>query len=179
MRMLSIAAAALLGIGLAIGGLPAQAQDYTHGALSINDPWARASAGPARAGAAFMTLSNSGTEDDRLLSASAEVSEAVELHSHMMQDGVMRMRPVEGGIVVPAGGTADLAPGGLHVMFLGLKAPFKEGERFPLTLTFENAGSITVEVAVQGVASMGPGAGAGHGAGHGGGHGAGGHGHGQ
>ena len=173
MRILTLAAAALIGLGLTLAGQPAAAHDYKQGDLVIDHPWARASAGAARAGAAFMTVTNAGAQDDRLLSASADVSEAVELHTHILQDGVMRMRPVEGGIVVPAGGTAELAPGGLHVMFLGLKAPFKEGDRFPLTLNFEKAGSVTVEGAIEGVAPMGGGHdhGAGHGAGHGHGHG--------
>ena len=122
---------------------------YTVGELTVTAPWARASAGMARAGAAFMTITNAGT-GDRLIAASADVSARVELHTHIMSaDGVMQMREVEGGIEVEAEGETLLEPGGLHVMFLGLEAHFEEGTRFPLTLTFERAGDVTVEVEVR------------------------------
>ncbi len=121
---------------------------YTVGDLTITAPWARASAGMARAGAAFMTIENVGP-DDRLVAASADVSARIELHTHIMSaDGVMQMREVEGGIEISANGETRLEPGGLHVMFMGLEAPFVEGTRFPLTLTFEQAGEVTVEVEV-------------------------------
>lgn len=154
--------------------LAAQAHDYRLGDLHIDHPWSRASAGPMQgAGAAFMTIANGGPAD-RLVGASADVSERVELHTHILTaDGVMKMREVAGGIEIPAGETVELKPGGLHVMFMGLKAPLTEGDSFPLTLTFERAGTVTVEVAIEGVAAGGHGHG-GHG--HGG-HGHGGHGH--
>ena len=121
---------------------------YTVGELTITAPWARASAAMARAGAAFMAIANAGAED-RLIAAAADVSERIELHTHIMEDGVMRMREVEGGIVIGAEGDTMLEPGGLHVMFLGLEGPFQEGTSFPLTLTFEQAGEVTVEVEVR------------------------------
>lgn len=120
--------------------------------LEVAEPWARASAGPARNGAAFLTLKNHGADADRLVAARADVADRVELHTHIMEGNLMKMREVEGGIAVPAGETVMLEPGGLHVMFMGLKAPFKEGEHFPLTLVFEKAGDIDVTVHVQGVA---------------------------
>ena len=121
---------------------------YTVGDITVSAPWARASAGMARAGAAFMTIQNTGA-GDRLIAASADVSARVELHTHMLSaDGVMQMRQVEGGIDVDADAETLLEPGGLHVMFMGLQAPFQQGESFPLTLTFENAGDVTVEVEV-------------------------------
>lgn len=160
---ISIAGAALLlAAGLAGFNAPAAlAHDYTFGALSIGHPWARASAGPARNGAAFLVIENAGPAD-RLLSVSAEVSERVELHTHLMEGDVMKMRRVD-AVEVPGQGTAALRPGGLHIMLMGLKQPLQEGERFPLTLTFETAGEVTVEVAVEGVASMGPEGGMDHG----------------
>lgn len=151
---------------LGTGALPAAiAHEITVGDLKIDHPFARASAGPARNGAAYMTLHNTGDADDTLVAAAADVSERIELHEHIMDDGVMRMREVDGGIAVPAGGTAVLEPGGLHIMLLGLHAPLLEGESFPLTLTFERAGEVTVDVAVEAPGAMGH-TGHDHGGGH-------------
>lgn len=124
------------------------------GDIAVKAPWARASAGMAKAGAAFMEITSDGGAD-RLVAAAADVSDAVELHTHTMEGEVMRMRRVD-AIDVPAGGAVKLEPGGFHIMFLGLHEPLKEGERFPLTLTFENAGDMTVEVEVRAAGAMGP-----------------------
>lgn len=124
------------------------------GDIDIHNPWARASAGMAKAGAAFMEIKNDAGAADRLVGASADVSEVAELHTHIREGDVMKMRRVD-AIDVPANGMADLKPGGLHVMFMGLTAPLKEGDSFPLTLTFENAGDITVEVVVKKAGAMG------------------------
>lgn len=140
-------AAALVACGVA---LPALAGDIT-----VSDPFARASAGMAQAGAAFMTLTNSGAAADDLVSASTPVAANAELHTHIMDGDVMRMRQVP-VIDVPAGGSVALKPGGLHVMLLGLKAPLKEGETFPLTLNFAKAGTMTVNVPVKSAAQMAP-----------------------
>lgn len=134
----------------------ASAADATLGEITVKAPWARASAGMARAGAAFMTIDNARAEADRLVSASADVSKSVELHTHVKDGDVMRMRPVD-AVDVPAGSAVELQPGGYHVMFMGLEQPFREGESFPLTLTFENAGTLTVDVTVLGAGAMGPG----------------------
>lgn len=114
--------------------------------VAVEKPWARATAGQAANGAVYLTLV--GQENgDRLVSAASPVAEMVELHTHIEEDGIMRMRPV-GSIAVPARGTAELKPGGLHIMLIGLKAPLKEGRRFPLTLIFERAGRIEAEIPV-------------------------------
>jgi copper(I)-binding protein len=160
--------AAILGMALLLAATAANAHEFTLGALKIDHPWARASAGPLRTGAAFLMVENAG-EADRLIAVAGDVAERVELHSHEMEGDIMRMRPLE-AVEIPAGGSAVLRPGGHHIMLIGLKQPLKEGERFPLTLTFEKAGTITVEVAVEAVGSMGPHGSAGHGAGHEGGH---------
>ena len=153
----SLLAGAVLLAAAAFAGFAgaAKAHDFTLGEMKIDHPWARASAGPARNSAAFMTIHNAGGAD-RLISASADVSDRVELHTHEMDGDVMKMRQVE-AIDVPANGMAELKPGGFHVMLIGLKAPLKEGESFPLTLTFENAGTVTLEVAVEAITSMGGG----------------------
>ena len=111
------------------------------GDIEVHHPWARASAGPARAGAAFMGIHNNGAGADRLVAASADVSKTAELHTHIRDGDVMMMRRVEDGIPVPAEGVVHLEPGGYHVMFMGLKAPLKEGDTFLLTLTFEKGGT--------------------------------------
>ena len=126
------------------------------GPLMVKAPWARASAGPARAGAAYLGIANAGTEDDRLIGVSAPVAERVELHTHIMSDGVMRMRRVD-AVPVPGGKSIELKPGGRHVMLIGLRGPLKEGGTFPLTLIFDKAGTITVTVAVGSIAARGPG----------------------
>ncbi|WP_299398104.1 copper chaperone PCu(A)C [Pelagibius sp.] len=147
--------AAVIAAGVLFGGpLPAAAHDFKVGSLMIDHPWARATPGQARNGAAYMTIHNGGAAGDRLVSASAEVSQRVELHNHINKDGVMQMREVE-AIEVPASGMTELKPGSFHVMFMGLSAPLKEGDSFPLTLTFEQAGDLTVTVNVESVGSMG------------------------
>lgn len=130
----------------------ALAQDYTLGDLKIEHPWARASAGTAANGAAYMTIATTGTSADQLIKADSPVAGKVELHTHIQDGDVMRMRPVS-GITVNAGEPAVLRPGGLHVMLIGLKEPLKQGSQFPLTLTFEKAGTVTVQVGVE-AASM-------------------------
>lgn len=143
-----IAAAALV-----IGAATAHAADYQAGAVKIEQPWARASAGPAANGGAFMTLTNAGAPD-RLLKAASPVARIVELHTHLNEDGVMKMRPVP-AIDLAAGAKVELKPGSFHVMLIGLHAPLKEGTQFPLTLTFEKAGTVEIQVAVQKPGAMG------------------------
>jgi hypothetical protein len=95
-----------------------------------------------------MTITNTGQTDDTLVAATTDVSEAVELHTMSMTDGVMRMRQLEGGVPLPAGETVKLEPGGLHVMLIGLNDRLEKGETFAMTLTFENAGQLEVEATV-------------------------------
>ncbi len=129
---------------------PAIADDTTLGALTIGDTWARASAGPAKAGAAYVTITNGGAEADRLIAAAAPVAKKAAVHTQMMQGGIMKMRPVVAVEVNPGEPTVFM-PGGLHVMLMGLKAPLVEGDTFPLTLTFEKSGAVEVRVRVLGV----------------------------
>jgi copper(I)-binding protein len=133
-----------------------KAHDAMIGDLTVSNAWTRATAPSAKNGGAFMTIANKGGTPDRLVAASTPASAVTELHTHRMEDGVMKMRPVEGGIDVPAGGAAELKPGGLHVMFLGLKAPLAEGSTVPVTLTFEHAGTVTVDVTVMKAGASAP-----------------------
>lgn len=127
------------------------AHDYTVGSITVMHPWARATPGPAKAGAGYLGLKNSGATADRLVKAESNLSKRTELHTHIMEGGVMKMPHVEEGIEVPAGKEVMFEPGGFHVMFMGLKAPFKEGEMLPITLYFENAGKVKVQLTVKGV----------------------------
>ena len=141
-RTFVAALSALLCLAAAAG-----AHEYKSGALLIVHPASRPSAGTT--GAAYMTIENKGGEADRLLSAASPAAEKTELHSMTMDGSVMRMRPVD-GIDLPAGGKAAMQPGGgFHVMLIGLKAPLKDGDRIPMTLTFAKSGKVEVEVIVQ------------------------------
>lgn len=153
--------AALAALG-AIG--TALAHDFKAGDLHIDHPWARATAPQQQNGAAYFTVANDGATD-RLLEAQSPVAARVELHTHDVDSaGVMRMRQVE-AIDLPAGETTALRPGGLHVMLIGLEDRLVEGEAFPLTLVFEQAGTIEVEVAIEAV-TYGVGESTGHGQDH-------------
>ncbi len=123
--------------------------------ITVTDPFARASAGAASTGAAFMTLKNTSATDDRLVGASSPIAASAELHDHIKDGDIVRMRSVP-EIDVPAGGAVALKPGGLHVMLIGLKQPLREGEEIPLTLTFAKAGTVIVEVPVKSAGEMPP-----------------------
>jgi copper(I)-binding protein len=135
--------------------LPAAAHDYTAGDIRIAHPWSRA-AGANGNGGGYMRLTNGGTQADRLISAASPVARTVELHTHIREGEVMRMRPVN-DIPLPAGQTVELRPGGLHVMLIGLNAPLTQGTRVPLTLRFERAGEVQVELAVEAAGARGSG----------------------
>lgn len=118
---------------------PAMAGDIT-----VEDAYARSS--NPRAGAAFMIIRNHG-EADRLVEARADIARRVELHTHLEENGVMKMREVP-AIDLPADGSVELKRGGLHVMFMGLLEPMEEGESFPLTLVFESGEDLTIDVPI-------------------------------
>jgi copper(I)-binding protein len=99
-------------------------------------------------GAGYLTITNKGTADDTLVSASSPVAGVTQVHEMKMEGDVMKMNEVEGGLVIPAGQSVTLEPGGLHIMLMDLKQQLVEGTTFPVTLTFANAGNIEVELAV-------------------------------
>lgn len=134
------------------------------GDVMIHEAWVRASLGQAPNSTAYMTLETMGVAPDRLIGAATPVAEKAELHTHIMEGGVARMRPIE-AIEVAPGAPTVLAPGGAHIMLMGLNRKLEEGSTIPLTLVFENAGEVTLDVPVQGMGEMGHG---GHGStGHG------------
>jgi hypothetical protein len=127
----------------------ALAHSYKLGSLEIGHPWARATPPTAPTGGGFLTITNKGTAADRLVSASSPAAASVQVHEMKMEGNVMRMRELANGLEIAPGATVTLAPGGLHMMMMGLKAPLKQGEKVPLTLVFEKAGTIDVEIAVE------------------------------
>lgn len=130
----------------AFSALPVAAGDNP---IRIEDPYARASTPSAKTGAIFLQVMNTGEEPDRLLAASSPAARKAELHTHREDgDGVMRMIHVEEGFEIPAGGMLMLERGGNHVMLMGLTAPLAQDATVPLTLTFEKAGEVTLEVPV-------------------------------
>lgn len=138
----STAALAVLWAGAA------DAHDYELGTLEIGNPWARATPPTAPAGGGYMTITNKGTAADRLVSVKSPAAGMTQIHEMKMEGNVMRMREIEGGLAIPPGGTVALAPGGFHLMLMGLRAPLKQGEKVPVTLVFEKAGTIDIELAI-------------------------------
>lgn len=112
--------------------------------IQIEEPWARATAPGAKVAGGYMVIRNAGESADKLVSASSPVAAKVELHVHINDNGVMKMREVA-GYDVPAKGTFELKPGGAHLMFLDIKRPFKEGEKLAVKLKFEKAGEVSAE----------------------------------
>ncbi len=127
----------------------AMAHEYQLGTLHIDHPYARATVTAQSVGGGYMTIENKGPAD-RLLAVSTDISSSVGLHSMTMEGDVMHMTPVK-AIDIPSGATVVLSPGGLHIMFMGLKAPLKAGDSFPMTLKFEKAGEIKVDVKVEAI----------------------------
>ena len=140
-------------LALAAGLVVASAALAQTNQLEVSNAWARATPGKAENGAAYLTIQS--PTADRLLSLSSPVAKKAELHTMSMEGMVMKMRPLA-DLDIPAGQPVTLKPGGQHVMLLGLDAPLREGQSFPLTLTFEKAGTRTVTVAIEKPGAVGP-----------------------
>lgn len=117
--------------------------------IEIIRPWARVQTVESREAGGFMTLKNSGPQNDRLLAASSAVAETVEICGIRVVDNNLRMRPYKNGLNVPAGMPIELKPRGYHLFFQGLKAPLVKGQKVPVTLTFEKAGTRDIELTVE------------------------------
>jgi periplasmic copper chaperone A len=115
--------------------------------VEIENPWSRATPGGAKVAAGYMVLNNRAGSAERLVSATSPAAERVETHVHIKEGDVMRMREVK-GYDIPPKGRFELKPGGAHLMFMNIKAPFKDGERIPVTLKFERAGEVKTELLV-------------------------------
>ena len=138
----------LLIAALLSPSLLAMAHEYDAGELHIEHPWSREMPPVAPTAAAYFVVHNKGAEADRLLSVSTPHAGKAELHEHVHADGLMKMQHVQ-SVTIPAGGEVKFEPMGYHVMLFNLQQQAREGERFPLTLTFERAGAVEVDVAVE------------------------------
>jgi copper(I)-binding protein len=145
MRLLAFLFAGLFGLVLTA----AHARDYKAGSLEIADPWSRATPKGSSVAAGYMTIKNTGSTPDRLISGSADVGSGFQIHEMKMEDGVAKMRPIKGGLEIKPGDTVELKPGSSHVMFVGLKKPLAAGDRINATLVFEKAGTVSVEYEVR------------------------------
>ena len=134
----------------------ASAQEIKAGSLVINQPWSRATAGGAKVGVGYMTITNTGNEPDRLIGGSLPQAGKFELHEMRLENDVMTTRPVPGGIEIKPGQTVKLEPGGYHVMFMELKEPLKQGEVLKGELKFEKAGTVPIEYKVGAIAAGAP-----------------------
>jgi hypothetical protein len=163
LRSCVAAIASVLVVTVTLAG-PAQnatAAEFKAHDITIEAPWSRATPGGAKVGAGYLTVRNAGVTPDWLVAVTSSIAERVEIHQMSMTDGMMKMRQATGGVEVPAGGAVALAPGGYHLMLVGLKQPLKEGETFPATLIFKEAGEVAVTFEVRGVGA-GPGDGGEH-----------------
>lgn len=137
----------------------AQAHEYTLGKLMIGHPWSRATVPGVKVGGGYLTIENRGSEPDRLVSVQVPFAERTELHESSVENGVAKMREIEGGIAIPPGGALAFEPGGKHLMFIGLRQALTKGEKLKGELTFEKAGKIEVDFNVEAAGSK-PAAGA-------------------
>lgn len=149
MKSVVLAIALLLGLATA-----AEAQPASGPPIRVEGPWARATIGGARTGAAYLTILNQGPADDRLVAISTPVAGIAELHRTVEEQGIMKMLPVP-ALEIEAGAKIAFEPGGYHIMLMKLRAPLKEGQTFPLALTFAKAGRIEVAVKVEKAGAMG------------------------
>ena len=117
--------------------------------IEVSGVWGRPSPMATGNGATYMVIKNTGSEADRLINATSNISDVVELHDMTMDDGVMKMFHVEEGYVIPAGGSVELKPGGKHVMFIGLHDKLEVGQVVTVELEFEKSGKMTVEAEIR------------------------------
>ena len=145
-----------LAVAFAFAATIAAAHEYKAGALQIGHPWARATPKGASVGGGYLKITNTGSETDRLVGASAAFAGRAEIHQMTMNQGVMQMRPVDGGIEIKPGETVELKPGSFHLMFMDLKQPLEQGKSVGGSLVFQKAGKVDVDFAVEGVGGPAP-----------------------
>lgn len=148
----------MIALALALTTAPAVAHDMHDmhtGGIRVTQAWTRQTAPGQSVAGGFMTIANQTNAEDRLISAESPAADKVELHSMSMDGGIMRMRPVPEGVAIAAHATATLAPGGLHLMLIGLKKPIADG-MVPVTLRFAKAGTVSVSLMVEPVGAAAP-----------------------
>jgi copper(I)-binding protein len=148
------AAALAMAVAIVVGGIAAAETDSA-GGLQIVNPWTRATPGGATVGAGYLTITNMGPDTDRLIGGSLAAASRIELHTMAMENGIAKMRPLS-SVEIKPGATVEFTPGGMHVMFVGLKQPLKQGQTLKGTLVFEKAGTVPVEFTVQGIGASAP-----------------------
>jgi copper(I)-binding protein len=119
------------------------------GDLEVTDAWARVMLPGQPTGGGYITITNRGSEADRLVAASSPAAGKVEIHTMAVVDDVMVMRPAGGALEIPAGGTVEMKPGGMHLMFMQVSKPFRDGEEIAVSLEFETAGKVAVVLPVR------------------------------
>src|SRR5579863_3843573 len=155
---------AALGFAVAqFAAASAQAAGYDVGKIHIAEPWARATPKGASTGAGYMTITNNGPAPDRVTCVSSDAGAQCQIHSMTMEGGIMRMRPVEGGLEIKPGETVTLKPGGYHMMFVDLKHQLMQGQTVKATLKFDHAGTVDVDYPIAAIGAPAPGASAGGG----------------
>ena len=143
-NILTVAAAIALSVAATLS-LAAEMKPQMHGSLEIVQPWIRATPPGAPAGGGYLTITNKGSEPDRLVAGATTIAMKTEIHEMTMDGGIMKMRPLADGVEIAPGETVTLKPGGLHIMLMKLTGPIKKGDAVPITLTFEKAGEITLQ----------------------------------
>ena len=141
---------------LSLSASAAIAQDYSIGSIQVAKPWTRATPKGAKVAGAYMSITNKGTAPDRLVGGATSAAAGFEVHNMTMDQGVAKMRPVEGGLEIKPGETVELKPGSFHVMLVGLKQPLAKGQKVKATLEFEKAGKVDVEYSVEALGASAP-----------------------
>ena len=164
-RLFAISASVLAAFAVAV--VPsARAVEFKAGNLVIDSPWIRATPGGAKVAGGYMTISNQGAAPDRLIGGSFPRASRFEVHEMRMDGNMMRMRPLPKGLEIKPKQAVKLAPGGYHLMFMGLKQPLKQGEKIKGQLVFEKAGTVDIEYVVEAIGAQSSGQAGGHGGGH-------------
>ncbi len=144
-----------LSLALALVAVPALAQEFKAGDITVDKAWSRATPKGADVGVGYLVVHNNGATPDILTGGSADFA-SVEIHQMKNEDGVMKMSELKNGLNIPAHGTVKLVPGGYHIMFTHLTKPLARGETVRATLAFEHAGEVKVEFPVEGIGAAGP-----------------------
>lgn len=150
-----IGAAILLLALLLIAVGAATAHEFTRKDITVAHPWARATPGGVTVGGAYLEIKAAPGKGDRLIGGKSPVAGSIEIHSHVVENGIAKMRRIE-ALPIKGGSSVVLKPGGHHVMLVGLKQPLKEGDLLRLTLQFERAGEVEVEATVESIGAKGP-----------------------
>lgn len=147
MRLASMAGALMI----AVCASAAAAHDFKAGVIGIDHPWSRATPKGANVAGGYLKITNTGSTPDRLIGGSAEVAKRFEIHEMSMDGGVMRMRELKNGLEIAPGATVELKPGSYHIMMMNLSRPLAKGDRVKGSLTFEKAGKVEIEFAVEAI----------------------------